>query len=157
MSLANLDDKALDILKPLFITIKNSEQLIDYDKFMLLANKLYQILPQSDKNVILKFGKPQGPYDYNIEQCTFSPKINRSRSPASSYIRSYLSPKSTIRSNIISPKSLYNFAQEKSLIKKISSMKTDEDSQVSKELYQGSYMSNTMKNFLNSEKYKNPF
>jgi hypothetical protein len=151
MSLSNFDDKLLEILKPLFITIKNSDQLIDHEKYMILAQKLYQILPQSEKNLILKFGKEVGPKDHNLVTCTFSPKINRSKSPnASKYIQSTIfSPKSTqgSGSQMFSPKS-FVFPEEKSLMKKISTMKTDED--VSKNVYKGSFMSNTMKNYLDA-------
>ena len=45
--------------------------------------------------------------------------------------------------------------EEQLLMRKISSMKTDEDAP--KNLYSGSYMSNTMKNYLDKEKYKNPY
>ena len=48
---------------------------------------------------------------------------------------------------MFSPKS-FVFPEEKSLMKKISTMKTDED--VSKNVYKGSFMSNTMKNYLDA-------
>ena len=37
MNLSKIDDKLLEILKPLFITIRNSDQLIDHEKYMILA------------------------------------------------------------------------------------------------------------------------
>ena len=47
------------------------------------------------------------------------------------------------------------------MIKKISSMKTDSETLISpsvaKNVYTGSFMSNTMKNYLDSAKYANPF
>ena len=46
-------------------------------------------------------------------------------------------------------------------MKKISSMQTDSDTPITpsapKNLYSGSFMSNTMKNYLDSAKYANPF
>ena len=45
LSLSRFDDKLIDVLKPLFITIRNSESLITHEKYMILAQKLYQILP----------------------------------------------------------------------------------------------------------------
>ena len=77
------------MLKPLFDELEELGEPLDEEEFVDAANRLYEVslkpfltlflqtLSQNDKNHILTYGKQKSDrFDYQMENCTFKPKIN---------------------------------------------------------------------------------
>jgi hypothetical protein len=63
------------VFKPLIEELQDLGEPLDREEFVDATNRLYQVLNQNDKNLILRFGKKQKE-TYIAEQCTFKPAIN---------------------------------------------------------------------------------
>ena len=88
ISSAQMNTQALnaalqEVFKPLFDELEQLQEPLDRDEFVDATNRLYDTLPQNEKNMILRFGKKQKEKDFELENCTFKPKTN-------SYVNSQL-------------------------------------------------------------------
>lgn len=62
-----------DIFKPLFVELEQLSEPLDRDEFIDATTRLYNCLPQNEKNLILRFGKKKLDDDYQLAKCTFKP------------------------------------------------------------------------------------
>lgn len=83
MNMAALGPALQEVFKPLFDELEQLQEPLDRDEFVDATNRLYDTLPQNEKNMILRFGKKQKEKDFELENCTFKPKTN-------SYVNSQL-------------------------------------------------------------------
>lgn len=66
------------VFKPLIDELRDLGEPLDREEFVDASNRLYTVLNQNDKNLILRFGK-KTKESYIAEQCTFKPVINSQR------------------------------------------------------------------------------
>lgn len=76
MNTSALNAALQEVFKPLFEELEQLQEPLDRDEFVDATNRLYDTLPQSEKNMILRFGKKQKEKDFELENCTFKPKTN---------------------------------------------------------------------------------
>lgn len=62
--------------KPLFDELESIKESLNKEIFVDAAMRLYDTLPQSEKNLILNFDKNKKKIDSEQDKCTFQPRIN---------------------------------------------------------------------------------
>lgn len=57
MNISALNAALQEVFKPLFEELEQLQEPLDRDEFVDATNRLYDTLPQNEKNMILRFGK----------------------------------------------------------------------------------------------------